>query len=138
MTNRASTNGEKGEATIEFVGLVVVLVVPLFYFILTLAQVQATVFAAESASASASKLVARNAEATAGAHEQIAMIFADFGLQAPQSVDIGCTVCEGPERNITVTVQAMVQWPLVPQWMNVAQIPISASATTLVEQVSVQ
>ena len=49
---------EGGEATVEFVGLVFLLVVPVVYLVVSLAQVQGALFAAEAGAREASRILA--------------------------------------------------------------------------------
>ncbi len=129
---------EEGSAAVEFVGLVVVLVVPVLYFVLTLSQVQATVFAAESGAEAAVRVLAREPEATGRAHAQIAMAFEDHGLPAPGDVHLGCSVCSGPERDVEVRIRTAVAWPLIPGWAHLGLIPVEASASAKVDQIVLQ
>lgn len=126
---------EAGEASVEFIGFFVVLVVPLIYFILMLSQLQATVFAAESGAHVAARTLARDPNAQEVAIKQINMAFSDHGISAPDVIDLGCTVCSGQRRDVSVTVSTRVSWPLVPSGWSVGSVPVSSTVTLLVDQV---
>ncbi|MDO4258322.1 MAG: hypothetical protein Q4C87_02245 [Actinomycetaceae bacterium] len=126
---------ERGDAIIEFVALVVILVVPALYFVLTLAKVQAGIFAVEVASRDAARVLARDPEAIALAEAKADLAFEDFGVASAASIDVGCNVCSGQGRDIRVTALVHVQWPLLPEWVTSGAIPIESSATLPVEEV---
>lgn len=128
-------DSERGDAIIEFVALVVVLVVPALYFVLTLAKVQAGIFAVELASRDAARVLARDSDAIALAEAKADLAFEDFGVAQAASINVGCNVCSGLGRDIRVTALVHVQWPLLPEWISAGAIPIEASATLPVEEV---
>ena len=52
---RARSTGDEGSSVIEFLGLAVVLLIPLVYLVLTLARIEAATFATEGAAREAAR-----------------------------------------------------------------------------------
>ncbi|QWW20098.1 hypothetical protein I6B53_03085 [Schaalia sp. 19OD2882] len=138
MRPRAKRHPESGEASVEFVGYFVVLVIPLIYFILMLSQVQASVFAAESGASVAARSLAIHRDDTGLARAQVDLAFADHGLAGPVDMDVGCRICSGPEEDVSVTVRTQVTWPLVPGWTGLGVVPVEATSTVRVDKVVLQ
>lgn len=109
---------ERGSAVVEFLGGAVVLLVPLVYLVLTLAQLQAGTFAAQAAARDAGRLVATADPEQAGdlAASAVTLAFADHGLQVDgaAALAVACeTTCEPGER-VHVSVDVDVPVPYVP------------------------
>lgn len=116
-TNDAADR-ERGSAVVEFLGGAVVLLVPLVYLVLTLAQLQAGTFAAQAAARDAGRLVATADPEQAGdlAASAVTLAFADHGLQVDgaAALAVACeTTCEPGER-VHVSVDVDVPLPYVP------------------------
>ncbi|WP_165544534.1 1-hydroxy-2-methyl-2-(E)-butenyl 4-diphosphate synthase [Schaalia vaccimaxillae] len=130
---------DEGEATVEFVALMVIVVVPVLYLILALAQVQASVLACEAASREAVRILAQDPAEEAVARAQVSLAFQDFGVDEGVDTTIGCQVCSGANRNVTVSVRTSVRLPLMPDWVNDrAWIPVTSTASAPVEGVVIQ
>ena len=82
-TRAARDIREDGNAIVEFIMMMVVLVIPALYIVVTLASVQAAAFASESSSREAARLLSADPQRTEFASQQAHVIFADFGLPAP-------------------------------------------------------
>lgn len=118
---------DSGEATVEFLALTVAILIPLTYFIVTLATVQATVFATEAVARESARILSYDYTHAAHAHRQADQIFADYGVSGSPSVTAYCEPmpCASSSR-IHVEVQATVPLPLLPQaWLDtVDPIPV--------------
>lgn len=128
---------DSGEATIEFIGVTLLLLVPLIYVVIALASVQGALFAAEAASREAARVLAADPTAMGVARTQAALAFEDFGLGEPE-VDAGCVplACTQAGSVVTVRVATTVPLPLVPGWAGQrGLLPVSATSTALVEGV---
>lgn len=114
MRNRVRE--DNGEATVEFLGLTVAILIPLTYFILTLAAVQATVFATEAVARETARILSYDYSQAAHARRQADQIFADYGVGSTPHVTTYCepTPC-ATTSTIHVDVEASVPIPLLPQ-----------------------
>lgn len=136
--------GERGNASVEFLGLAMVLIVPLVYLVLVLAELQGAVFAAEGAARDAGRVVATadsRSEALADAKRVVELAFADQGLSVDGSAALVVTCeaadCSAPGGSVHVVVRAAVPMPLVPQWLGAVmplEIPVQAQAWTAIDQ----
>lgn len=140
----ARTAGDAGSASVEFLTVGMLMLVPTVYLVLTLAAVQSAAFAVEGAARQASRVfvqsetpgAARSAAATA-----IAVTLADYGLEAGDAeVRIGCrpdpSDCLTRRGYVTVTISTVVPLPLLPPVLGVDAppgVPVTATST---EQVS--
>lgn len=126
---------ERGSASIEFIGAGMILLLPLLYLVITLAQIQSQSFGVESAARFVARHLAQHSE-DVGSAEQTAVIIAEqYGI-APDalSVSISCVEagpCPGPGTLVTVTVTASVPLPLIPAFLSDGGlvVPVSASST---------
>lgn len=132
----AGSGGEGGGALVEFVVLVVALVIPLVYLVVSLSLVQASVFAAEAASREAARVLAAEPQDLDTARAQVDLVFEDHGLPAPEEVLLGCVPasCHGEGARVSVRVSSTVPLPLVPSWSGQkGLLPVSATSEALVE-----
>lgn len=129
---------EKGEALIEFIAVMILFVIPVFYIILSLGQLQASTYAAEAAARNAARILAANPAAHSLAERQAQLAFSDFGLPAPQ-IHAACQPAEcSTDGVVTVSVESQVPLPLVPDWIGArASIPVMAQVSMPVEGLSV-
>lgn len=128
---------DTGEATIEFIGMTLVLLVPLIYVVLALAAAQGSVFAAEAASREAARVLAADPGAADVARAQAGLAFEDFGMGTPE-VETSCvpSACTRAGSVVTVKVRTTIPLPLVPGWVGQrGLLPVSATSTALVEGV---
>jgi hypothetical protein len=111
---------EEGSASLEFVTVGLLMLLPLVYLVLVVAAVQAGAFAAEAAARNAARLFVQQddfAAAEAVADRAVRFALADYGVdEASSEVTIECTPadCLEPGALVLVTVQVEVPLPLVP------------------------
>ena len=135
---------ENGSSSLEFVTAGVLLLVPLVYLVLTLAQLQAGSFAVEGAARQAARVFAQGrtaSAATAQARAAIRFALADHGLPTGAAdVLVECAPrpsdCLRRHGTVAVTVRAAIALPLAPAALTVnAPLSVRLEATS-VEQVS--
>jgi len=130
---------DEGSASLEFLVVGLVLLVPLVYLVVALSAIQSAAFAAEGAARQAARVFVQSAdEGSAGSAAQRALQFAlaDHGVDGAASLAVSCSAepCLTRREFVTVSVRVDVPLPFVPF---AAALPpavqLSASAT---EQVS--
>lgn len=139
--NRLRAAGEDGSALVELLALVVLLLIPLLYLVLTLGRLQAASFAVEGAARDGARSAARAADAgTAHARAATLTRFAvhDQGLD-PRSATATVTCdprgCGTPETPVTVDVRMTVSLPFVPAFVHGhTSVPVFARHTMLVDR----
>ncbi|PFG40614.1 hypothetical protein ATJ97_3146 [Georgenia soli] len=141
---RRADEAERGSAVVEFLGMSLLLLVPVVYLVLTLAQVQAAAFAAEGAAREAGRLLARAESLEAGASAArfaVELAFEDQGLDVDgaEALRISCAgePCLAPGARVVVEVSASVDLPLVPDFVAdavPAAVPVTATHVTAVPQ----
>ena len=101
---------EEGNAIVEFIGWSAVLVVPVLYLVVTLAQIQATTFAVASAADAASRVLEVDASPSAMDNARLAMqlSLSDQGVDADPSGSLSVTCAHGCARGQTATVRVSV------------------------------
>jgi len=128
---------------VEFVSLVVVLVVPLTYLILTVFEIQRASFAATSAAREAARLFVTapsSGEADVRARQAAAIALADHGMSAgPGAVTVSCSSdpCLTPGASVRVRFRTSVPLPLVPGFISdlvPARVSIQADHTQVVDR----
>ena len=134
---------DEGNAVVEFLGVALLLLVPVVYLVLVLAQLQASAFAVDGAAREAARAVAAAPDEATGATRAVAataLAFADQGLDAEaaaEALTVACTPgCNAPGAEVTVTVLTDVPLPLVPTWLGdriPLTVPVSATATTALD-----
>jgi Flp pilus assembly protein TadG len=112
---------EGGSASLEFVTVGLLLLVPLVYLVLVIAAAQSAALAAEAAARNAARLFVQQqdlAGAGAVADEAVRFALSDYGVDPESSsVTIECVpadACLEPGALVTVTVTVQVPLPLVP------------------------
>lgn len=128
---------ERGSAVVEFVFLGLLLLLPVVYLIVSLAQLQGAAYAATGAADQASKVYLREANqdlAEERAEQVVLLALQDFGFDRDQAqVRIDClpTNCQAAGTRVTVVVKIRVPLPLVSSLpgvtLNVATMEASAS-----------
>ncbi len=135
--------GDSGSALVEFLGLALVLLVPLVYLVLVLGRLQAATFAAEGAAREAARVFVASDEpagATPRALAAAGLAFGDqgFGDDPMDAVSIACSAaCLTPGSSVTVGVRIEVPLPFVPPFVRDAvplSIPVEARRTATVEE----
>lgn len=140
---RLSTD-ERGSASLEFMGVGVLLLVPLVYLVLTMSAVQAAALGVEGAARHGSRVFVQapdRASADAAAERAIRVTLADYGVEpADTTVRITCTPnpadCLERRGFVTVEISTVVPLPLAPPILDLdvpVGVTVEASAT---EQVS--
>ncbi|UNX54151.1 pilus assembly protein [Georgenia sp. TF02-10] len=112
---------DRGSAVVEFLGVTLLLLVPLVYLVLTLGRVQAAAFATEGAAREAGRIVAQAetmADATARGRAAVELALADqgFAVDGAAALTATCTAdpCLTPGARVVVEVRSEVDLPLVP------------------------
>ncbi|WEO78453.1 hypothetical protein BJQ94_05300 [Cryobacterium sp. SO2] len=141
---RAALAGETGSASLEFIAVGLILLVPLVYLVVTMSALQGGAFAVEGAARQAARVYVQAptpAEAEARAERAVLVGLADYGIDAADAeVSIGCAgapVCLSRRSVVTVTVRVQVALPFVPAVITRsrgASIPLEASATQTVSR----
>ncbi|MFE6255898.1 TadE family protein [Agromyces sp. NPDC057865] len=135
--------GERGSASLEFLTVGMLLLVPLVYLVLAVAAVQAGALGVEGAARQAARVAVTGADqgATDAAVERaVRVTLADYGIDADAaSVVVRCdrADCGEPGARVSVTVAARVELPLVPDVLSltaVGSVPVEASATQTVSR----
>ncbi|MBX3098256.1 MAG: hypothetical protein KF761_01630 [Salinibacterium sp.] len=132
---------EAGSASLEFVTVGMILLMPLVYLVLTVSTIQAGAFAAEGAARQAARVFVQapdQGSAEASAQRALQFALADHGVTSAASIAVDCSrsPCLTRSGYVTVTVDVAVPLPLVPPVLVgdfPLAIPLRATAT---EQVS--
>jgi hypothetical protein len=134
---------ERGSASLEFLTVGIILLIPLVYLVLALAVVQAGALAVEGAARQAARvavIAADRGESDAAVDRAVRVTLADYGIDAAAaSVSLVCdrTDCLEPGARVSVSVLARVELPLVPDFLALAavgSVPIEATATQTVSR----
>jgi Flp pilus assembly protein TadG len=135
--------GEHGSAVVEFVFLTVLLLVPLFYLVMTVSRVQAASYAASTAAREAGRVyVTATDQPAAAARAQAAarIAFEDQGFdtsEARLSVDCDGNPCLRPEGRVQLTAVVVVPLPLVPSFARGVvplEVPVTAGHVAVVDR----
>lgn len=131
--------GDDGNAIVEFLGVALMLLVPVVYLALTLGRLQATTFAVDGAAREAARAIVTATDAESAqerALAAVALALADQGVEADPATATTVTCdgdCMAPGATVTVEVVAVAPLPgtswlqgLVP-----LSVPVSASATAV-------
>lgn len=113
------TEPEQGSAVIEFIVIGLLLTLPVFYLVVTLARLQAGTYAVAAAARESSRMfVTAPNEASALTRAQAAgrMSFEDQGFTGKGSVRIECTKrpCLSPDGEVDAVSDLDVDLPLIP------------------------
>ena len=134
---------EQGSASLEFLTVGMLLLVPIVYLVLALASVQGGALAVEGAARQAARLAVQSGDlsrAEGAVDRAVRVTLADYGVDADAaSVVIDCesAACDAPGTRVRVSVEARVQLPLVPDVLElglVGSVPVEASATQTVSR----
>lgn len=133
---------ERGAAMVEFLGAAVILLVPLVYLVLTLAQVQAGSFAVEGAAREAARAVVTASSSSEGAGRAQAAVriaLADQGFDGGGALVLECShdPCLTPGGTVATQVRLAVPLPFVPEalrsWVPL-EIPVEATHVGTVDR----
>ena len=135
---------DAGNAVVEFLGIALLLLVPVVYLVLTLGRIQAATFAVDGAAREAGRAAVtapdeRSAAERAAAATALALGDQGFGADvAADALTMTCagTRCLEPGATLGVTVSVLVPLPGVPAWLSGAvplSVPVTATATATVD-----
>lgn len=142
-TTRGAAGGEAGSASLEFVVLALVLLVPVTYLVVTLGRLQAGSYAAAAGSRAAARafVTADTAQEAPGrAQAALDLALADQGFtdaDATAATDCERPGCLVPEGAVQVTVRVLVPLPFVPPLLRSAvpaALPVEASGVAVVDR----
>ncbi|GAA1056808.1 hypothetical protein GCM10017608_11760 [Agromyces luteolus] len=133
---------EGGSASLEFLTVGMILLVPLVYLVLAMSAVQSAALGVEGAARQAARVAVVRAEAgepAASVERTVRVVLADYGVDAGEaSVDVDCGgPCGTPGARVTVAVRAAVALPLVPQVLassGIGSVRIESHATQTVSR----
>lgn len=145
VTSRlARRDREAGSAVVEFLGVALLLLVPLVYLVLTVGRIQAAVFAAEGAAREAGRQVVRAEtfeEGAARARAAVGLAFDDQGIDVAGSDALRLTCeadpCLTPGARIVVEVRSAVDLPGIPEFVRgvvPAEVPVAAEYVAVVDE----
>lgn len=132
----ARPDRESGSAVVEFLGVALLLLVPLLYLVAVLGRVQSASYAVEAAARAAGRAVVVAEQEATGVRQAIAAVqvaLADQGVSADPAgaLRLGCSrqPCLSPGGTVTVTVRVEVPLPGMPSLLDgwvPARIPVEA------------
>ncbi|MET4157732.1 TadE family protein [Agromyces sp. PvR057] len=134
---------ESGSASLEFLTVGLILLVPIVYLVVSMSAIQAGAFAVEGAARHAARLAADGAGSAgtpAAVERAVRITLEDFGVDADTaSVDLSCetATCDTPGERIDVVVRARVALPLVPDVLDLGgtgSVPVESAATQTVSR----
>ena len=108
---------ERGDASVEFLGILVVVVIPVLYIVLAIGQVSAGAMAVDAGAREAARILAEDPERTADASHAVTLIVEDFGVNATPEVVATCENCQEREGAVDVRVSVQVPLPFMPAWL---------------------
>lgn len=142
-THGADGSADHGNAVVEFIGVTLVLLVPLVYLVLVLGRIEAATFAAESAAREASRVYVRADTAEQGdgaalASVELALRDQGFDDDPTDALDLVCSAdpCLTPGAAVEADVSIRVALPFVPHFLRRAvplEIPVEASRVAAVD-----
>lgn len=130
--------GDEGSAVVEFVALGTLLLVPVVYFVLAVAQVQAGAFGVVAAAQQASQVLARaepGALSDTGLTAAAQLAAADQGFAPDRlALRLECSdgACAAPGAVATVHATLEVPLPLVPGFTDLDVAVLTSSATVVI------
>lgn len=131
---------ERGSASLEFLTVGMLLLVPLVYLVLALAAVQGGSLAVEGAARHAARVAVLTGDRAGGVDRVVRIALDDYGIDAGEaSVTVTCepaASCDVPGTRVRVDVIARVRMPLVPDVLGLEQIAAVALQGTATQTVS--
>lgn len=105
---------ESGEATVEFVGITMMLLIPLVYLILAVFQIQSGLYAAEAGAAEAARILTLHPETgVSAANLAVQMAAGDQGLPAEKAqYSLECLTGSCPAASSRGIIRVSLQVPL--------------------------
>lgn len=138
-----ASDADRGSASLEFLTVGVLLLVPLVYLVLALAAVQGGALAVEGAARQAARVAVtapRGGAADAAVERAVTIALADYGIDAGEaSVVVRCdrVDCSESGARVSVSVIARVALPLVPDVLAlsaIGSVPIESTSTQTVSR----
>ncbi len=138
---------ESGSAIVEFLGVALILLVPLIYLVLVLARIQAATYAVQGAAKDVGRAYVLSESMTQGAElagAAVHLALKNQGFNANDGrLEVVCSQkdCLEPGGTITAAVTIPVALPGVPHFIQnyvPVSIPVSASHVTVVDQLRAQ
>ena len=126
---------ERGDATVEFLGILVVLVIPVLYIVLAVGHVSAGAMAADAGAREAARILAEDVERQGDAEHAVSLIVEDFGVNVDPEVASTCENCQDGEGAVDVRVSVQVPLPFMPAWLGGLGVGVSSSARAPVREV---
>ncbi len=135
----ASASDDEGSASLEFIVVGVILLVPIAYLIIALASIQSAALGVDSAArlmARSVSLSSSQGDAEDAAARVLTAVAAEYDLD-PSAVETslhcagGGAVCPAAGATVIVTVRTSVPLPLVPDvlgWSQAASVPVESTA----------
>lgn len=123
---------ERGSAILEFLVVGVLLTMPVFYLVVTLARLQSGAYAVAGAAREAGRMyVTSTDEGSAAGRAQAgaALVFADHDLSGQVGVRCTANPCLTRGATVTATASADVELPLVPSFLS-SVVPTSIHLTS--------
>lgn len=133
-----SSASERGSATVEFVFLSLLVLIPVLYFVLTVTRIQAAGFAVTGAADQASRLAVHSKDdrsARPAMDRAVELALADQDLPAGTAqLTVTCQPadCRRPGTAVTVEVAVDVQLPFTPPGLGLDVAHLAASGTQIV------
>ena len=126
---------ERGDASVEFLGILAVVVIPVLYIVLAFGQVSAGAMAVDAGAREAARILAEDPAREADAAHAVSLIVEDFGVDATPEVSSRCDNCEAGEGSVDVRVSVQVPLPYMPAWFGRVGVGVSSSARAPVREV---
>ncbi len=138
-----SGGADGGSALVEFLGVALVLLVPVIYLVLVLGRLQAATFAVEGAAREAARVYVAAPDASTGRARAVTAVGValrdqDFGDDPSGALAVGCSAepCLQAGAEVTATVQVRVPLPFVPSFVRDVvplEVPVLAERTAAVD-----
>ena len=137
---RLNFRSDDGSASLEFITVGMIMLVPLVYLVLAVSALQGATLAAEGAARHAVRAYVQapnESEARAAANRALAVTLADYGLsQEASEIMVDCSdassACLERGELVSIRVRVSVALPLVPDVLSLserASVSLEASAT---------
>lgn len=135
--------GDGGSASVEFIVLALLLLVPVAYLVVTLARLQAGAYAASAGARAAARAYVTSPDAAAApgrAEAALDLALADQGFvpaDATAATECEAAGCLVPDAAVLVSVRVDVPLPFVPPLLRAAvpaRVPVEAEGTAVVDR----
>lgn len=140
---RARLGGDDGSSVVEFLGLSLVLLVPLVYLVLTLGRLEAATFATEGAAREAARTYVASDGAEEGAERAVAAVgiaLRDQGFHDDPATALTLTCsavpCLAPGSDVSARIEVRVPLPFVPSFVRDViplEVPVSVERVAPVD-----